>query len=219
MADVWEGVKWGVFRWKVVALANSESSCLYVGPQLEFHINAGYCNLNGLIFVERRAWGQAGFEPTQLCGSKLKLHLSPFALGPTNSPSFHHRHQLVLQRFNPQTQRHSPLDVSKTRLRIISTDIKSHVLIVTVNDEAAIGVSWWSQPQRQDLQLYHPLGFNGGIDSKASLEAGQGWISSLGIDLGKSWGTDGMTGSIGRQRGSPHGYRELGGLGLVVDRI
>jgi hypothetical protein len=41
---------------------------------------------------------------------------------------------------NRQTQQNSPLDVSKSRLRIVSSNLKNHVSVVTNNDEAAIGV-------------------------------------------------------------------------------
>ena len=41
--------------------------------------------------------------------------------------------------FNHHTQEHSPLDVSKSRLRI-SSNVKNYVLVVPTNDEAASGV-------------------------------------------------------------------------------
>jgi hypothetical protein len=40
--------------------------------------------------------------------------------------------------FNRQTQRHSPLAVSKCRLRIVSSNINNHVSAVTTNDEAGV---------------------------------------------------------------------------------
>ena len=96
---------------------------------------SGYWDLKKLV-----RGGKAGFEPTQLCGSKLKLHLSPFALGP-NKLSFLPP---------PPSVRLSTVKLNDTHLstsqklvfvlRIVSSNIKSHVLVFTTNDGAAIVV-------------------------------------------------------------------------------
>ena len=135
-ADVRDWVKWGVFRWQSHwRVVNFRFVCRVATWICAISLSTGYCGLKELVFVERgprRALNQFS------CAEANWNCICHRSLGPTNSLLL--SIMAISSCLNRQTQRHSPLNVSKSRLRTVCSNLKNHTSVVTNDDEAAIGV-------------------------------------------------------------------------------